>query len=142
MQKLNRKTKELVEATLIIGVARGEGVNNSSHDGKKDKIKGSIDNLTNLQIEITKQTAVDFLDWQISECWINSSNDLWYLKTDGNPDEGITTAELFDVFENKPKSEGTDVAIYGVGLGLQLTGSGLAKVGILKRNAQIINNVK
>lgn len=137
MQKLNRKTKELVEATLIIGVARGEGVNNSSHDGKKDKIKRSIDNLTNRQIEITKQTAVDFLDWQISECWINSSNDLWYLKTDGNPDEGITTAELFDIFEkqytepcngncgmnycddngcleNKPKSKGTDVAMVSV----------------------------
>ena len=63
MQKLNRKTKDLVEATLIIGIARGEGINNSSHDEKKDKIKGSIDNLTNRQIEITKQTAIDF-NWR------------------------------------------------------------------------------
>jgi len=63
MRKLHRKTKELIEATLIIGVAC-EGVGNSSHDDKKDqkdKIKmqeetqqfvlmqGSIDNLTNGQ---------------------------------------------------------------------------------------------
>ena len=101
MKKLNRKTKELVEATLIIGVARGEGLNPSSHDGKKDKIKGSINGLTNRQIEITKQTAIDFMDWQIDECWINSSNDLWYRKSDGNPEEGITTTQLFELFEKQ-----------------------------------------
>ena len=137
MQKLNRKTKELVEATLIIGVARGEGANASSHDGKKDKIKGSINNLTNRQIEITKQTAIDFADW-LDKLTPSQRTSVW--SKNGESNSGLFTMDneqLFEKFEkqytepcngncgmnycddngcleNKPKSEGTDVAMVSV----------------------------
>ena len=61
MDNLEIETKELVEATLIIGVARGEGASNSSHDDKKNKIAGSIDRMTKRYMDITKQTSIDFL---------------------------------------------------------------------------------
>ena len=137
MQKLNRKTKELVEATLIIGVARGEGENASSHDGKKDKIKGSIDNLTNRQIEITKQTAIDFADW-LDKLTPSQRTSVW--SKNGESNSGLFTMDneqLFERFEeqytepcngncgmnycddngcleNKIKSERTDVATMSV----------------------------
>ncbi len=50
-----------------------------------------------------KQTAIDFLEWQASESWILSSNDLWYQNSDGVPEEGITTEQLYDLFENQYK---------------------------------------
>jgi hypothetical protein len=146
MQTLNRKTKELVEATLIIGVARGEGVNNSSHDDKKDKIKGSIDNLTNRQIEITKQTAIDFLEWTEKGMWSKFESrtdglhlmDGWYNTHNyAAMKQPLTSEQLFEQFEkqytepcngncgmnycdengcleNKPKSDGEDVAVVSV----------------------------
>jgi len=131
MQTLNRKTKELVEATLIIGVSRGEGVNNSSHDDKKDKIKGSIDNLTNRQIEITKQTAIDFANW-LDKLTPSERVSVWSKNGEGKGLFTMDNEQLFERFEkqytepcngncgmnycddngcleNKPKSEGEDV---------------------------------
>jgi len=100
MQKLNRKIKELVEATLIIGVARGEGANASSHDGKKDKIKASVDNLTNRQIEITKQTAIDFADWlgKLSPSQITS---LWSKNGEHSGLFTMDNEQLFEKFEKQ-----------------------------------------
>ena len=100
MQILKRKTQELVEATLIIGVARGERVNNSSHDDKKDKIKGSVDNLTNRQIEITKQTAIDFANW-LEKLSPSQKTSVW--SKDGQY-QGLFTMDneqLFEKFEKQ-----------------------------------------
>jgi len=45
-----------------------------------------------------KDVAVRFAEWIGNNYWILSSNDLWYYKSDGNPSEGRTTSELFDIF--------------------------------------------
>ena len=44
--------------------------------------------------------AIKFAEWISENFWIQSSNDLWYFKTDGKPSEGITTEELFKLFNN------------------------------------------
>lgn len=134
MKILTRKTKELVEATLMIGVTRGEGDRQSSYDLKKEKIVGSIDSLTNRQIGITKQTAIDFANWldkltpaQKVSVWSKSGalqglftmdNEQLFEKferqytepCDGNC--GMNYCDENGCLENKPKSDGgIDVAV-------------------------------
>jgi hypothetical protein len=133
MQTLNRKTKELVKEILIIGVACGEGVNNLRYDDKKDKIKGIIDNLTNRQIEITKQTAIDFANWleklspsQKTSVWskdgqysglFTMDNEQLFEKFEKQYTEpcngncGMNYCDDNGCLENKPKSEGEDAAV-------------------------------
>ena len=48
--------------------------------------------------ELVKLAATTFLEWSVNESWIVSSNSLWYQKSDGNPDAGITTDELYEMF--------------------------------------------
>jgi hypothetical protein len=45
-----------------------------------------------------KQLAISFAEFIDNGFWIRSSNDLWYQKSDGNPNEGITTEQLYDLF--------------------------------------------
>ena len=45
--------------------------------------------------------AIEFAEWIADNDWIRSSNDLWYWKSDGIPDEGITTEELYKRFKEK-----------------------------------------
>jgi len=45
--------------------------------------------------------AVEFADWIESNSYFRSSNDLWYYKTDGNPEAGITTIELYKIFKKE-----------------------------------------
>lgn len=48
--------------------------------------------------EFNGDSAVKFAEWISENFWIQSSNDLWYFKTDGNRIEGISTIELFEKF--------------------------------------------
>ena len=100
MKILNRKTKELVEATLIIGVARGEGVNNSSHHDKQEKIKGSIDNITIRQIEITKQTAIDFANW-LDKLSPSQKTSVWSKNGEHSGLFTMDNEQLFEKFEKQ-----------------------------------------
>ena len=43
--------------------------------------------------------AIDFANWMVDDNWFTSSDDLWYCASDGNPNEGITTIQLFERFE-------------------------------------------
>lgn len=45
-----------------------------------------------------KMVAINFAEWIAREFWIVSSNDLWYQKSDGNLDEGLTTEEIYELF--------------------------------------------
>ena len=51
-----------------------------------------------IHAQVTEDVACKFAEWIIINFWIVSSNDLWYQKSDGNPDEGLTTSELFAEF--------------------------------------------
>lgn len=48
--------------------------------------------------QLKENCAVKFAEWINENFWIQSSNDLWYYKTDGNPSEGMNTIELFKLF--------------------------------------------
>ncbi len=63
MQKLTRKTKELVEATLIIGISRGTYEMALGYDEKKERIRQHINGITSRQNKITKETCIDFISW-------------------------------------------------------------------------------
>jgi len=52
----------------------------------------------NIITNTMKMVAVNFAEWIVREFWIVSSNDLWYQKSDGNPDEGLTTEEIYELF--------------------------------------------
>ncbi len=45
-----------------------------------------------------KMVSINFAKWIACEFWILSSNDLWYQKSDGNPDEGLATEEIYELF--------------------------------------------
>lgn len=45
--------------------------------------------------------AIEFAEWIADNDWIRSSNDLWYWQSDGIPDEGITTVELYKRFKEQ-----------------------------------------
>jgi len=57
--------------------------------------------LNELRENADKQ-AIEFAEWISNEFWILSSDDLWYQKSDGNIDSGISTAELLKQFHNRP----------------------------------------
>jgi len=46
--------------------------------------------------------AIDFAEWLVDNCWIKNSNGLWYFESDADIDEGITTIQLFELFEKRP----------------------------------------
>lgn len=48
--------------------------------------------------ETIKIVAINFAEWIAREFWILSSNDLWYQKSDGNTDKGLTTTEIYEIF--------------------------------------------
>ena len=100
MKILNRKIKELVEETLIIGVARGEGVNNLSHYEKKEKIKNSIDDLTNRQIEITRKTAIDFANW-LDKLSPSQRTSVWSKNGEYSGLFTMDNEQLFEKFEKQ-----------------------------------------
>lgn len=52
----------------------------------------------NIFTDTMKMVAINFAEWIACEFWIVSSNDLWYQKSDGNPDVGLTTDELYELF--------------------------------------------
>ena len=54
--------------------------------------------MENIFTETMKMAAINFAEWIANEFWILSSNDLWYKKSDGNPDEGLTTEEIYELF--------------------------------------------
>ena len=56
--------------------------------------------LNELRENADKQ-AIEFAEWISNEFWILSSDDLWYQKSDGNIDSGISTAELLKQFHNR-----------------------------------------
>lgn len=45
--------------------------------------------------------AIEFAEWIADNDWIRSSNDLWFWQSDGIPDEGITTVELYKKFKEQ-----------------------------------------
>ncbi len=87
MQKLSRKTKELVEATLMIGISRSTGELNSSYDSRREQIKNSIDGILNQHIKMTKEICVDFIAWH--SCTVGS--------------EYMSYEDAFDAFEKQYK---------------------------------------
>lgn len=62
--------------------------------------------MENEQKDNEKQ-SIDFAEWISANFWIQSSDDLWYWKSDGNPSEGITTSELYVKFQ-KEKNYGNN----------------------------------
>lgn len=54
--------------------------------------------MENIFTETTKMVSVNFAEWIVREFWLVSSNDLWYQKSDGNPDAGLTTEGLYELF--------------------------------------------
>lgn len=54
--------------------------------------------MENIITNTMKMVAINFAEWIAREFWIVSSNDLWYQKSDGNPDEGLTTEEIYELF--------------------------------------------
>jgi hypothetical protein len=54
--------------------------------------------MENIITETMKTLAVNFANWIAQGFWIVSSNDLWYQRSDGNPSEGLTTDELYELF--------------------------------------------
>ena len=134
MKILNRKTKELVEATLITGVNCCEGEITSSYSAKKEMIGASIDRISEVQIEIIKQTAIDFANWldkltpaQKVSVWSKSGalqglftmdNEQLFEKFENQYTEpcngncGMNYCDENGCLENKPKSDGgIDVAV-------------------------------
>lgn len=57
-----------------------------------------VENASTACESFTISVMTAFAEWKESEFWILSSNDLWYQKSDGNPDEGLTTRELITKF--------------------------------------------
>ena len=45
--------------------------------------------------------AIDFAEWITENDWIRSSNNLWYYRSDGNPNAGITTTQLYKKFKDE-----------------------------------------
>lgn len=58
--------------------------------------EGDKSHAAKLATEITVDISCRFAEWIANNNWLCSSNELWYHKSDGIPDEGITTAELFN----------------------------------------------
>ena len=52
---------------------------------------------------ILKKHSCGFAEFIVQNFWIMSSNDLWYFKTDGNIDSGITTKQLFELYTKQLK---------------------------------------
>lgn len=54
--------------------------------------------------EKASNKALVFAEWIDEQNYFRSSNDLWYIKSDGQPELGITTYELYQLFLNKRKN--------------------------------------
>jgi len=49
--------------------------------------------------KIADDYAIGFAEWIANEFWILSSNDLWYHKSDGNPEEATTIEKLLEIYK-------------------------------------------
>ena len=49
--------------------------------------------------EIAEQFVIGFFVWINNSYWIQYSNDLWYFKSDGNPEEEITIKQLYEIYK-------------------------------------------
>jgi len=54
--------------------------------------------ITDAMMEYAEYQAIVFAEWMQNECWIQNSNNLWYLEGDDCPEKGLTTSELYDTF--------------------------------------------
>ncbi|MEK6881053.1 MAG: hypothetical protein AABY22_15650 [Nanoarchaeota archaeon] len=45
--------------------------------------------------------VIELMEWQNDNFYIRSANDLWYKQSDGNPESGITTKQLIELFKNR-----------------------------------------
>lgn len=52
--------------------------------------------------DLLGKKLINFIECSADNDWFRSSNDLWYCKSDGNPDDGITIETLLEKYASQP----------------------------------------